>query len=68
MKKGFVKNGYGVEINFDVAVENMDDAVREAVAFVFAPCSDQFFFNQYAKLHFAKFGEIWELAKPNPVY
>ncbi len=60
-------NQYGVSIEFDVAVNMMDDNIREALH---AEGIDdaQEFFNCYAVAHLNKFGESWELDKPNPVY
>ena len=58
-----VKNEYGVIIDYDIAVSFMDDDLREL-----APCTDQEFFDEYAKRHEEKFSEIWELAKENPCY
>ena len=46
----------------------MDDELREDIHRELAPCADQEFFNEYAKRHAEKFGEIWELAKENPCY
>ncbi|MGN0489390.1 MAG: hypothetical protein ACI4HO_09035 [Ruminococcus sp.] len=63
-----VKNFYEVEIDFDVAVELMDDDIREALHNEMAPCEEQEFFNAYCKAHEDKFGEEWELAKENPCY
>lgn len=61
-----VFNGYGVEIDFEVAEMMMDEEVREAVHMDMAPCTEQEFFDEYAKRHEEKFGEEWELAKKNP--
>lgn len=66
MKK--VKNDYGVIVDYDTAVLLMDDELREDIHRELAPCTDQEFFNEYAKRHAEKFGEIWELAKENPCY
>jgi len=63
-----VTNEYGKEIDFDVAVQLMDDELREELHAALAPCTDQEFFDAYAKAFEEKFGEIWELAKANPVY
>ena len=62
-----VINLNGVEIDFDVAVELMNDEIREAVCKAFAPCNEQDFFTAYERAHAARFGE-WELSKVNPVY
>ena len=63
-----VKNMNGQEINFEVAVELMNDEVREEVHAEVAPCTEQEFFTAYEKAHFIKFGELFELSKENPVY
>mgnify|MGYP007099698657 CR=1 FL=1 len=66
MKK--VININGTEIDFDAAVELMDDDVREAVHAEFVPCTEQEFFTAYEKAHADKFGQEWELSKANPCY
>ena len=63
-----VLNEYGVEVDFDVAVSMMDDEIREEIHMDMAPCTDQEFFDEYAKRHAEKYGEEWELAKENPCY
>ena len=63
-----VNNMNGVQIDFEVAVELMDDELREEVHAKLAPCTEQEFFTEYEKLHLAKYGEIWELSKFNPCY
>lgn len=52
-----VVNEYGVEINYDAAVELMDDELREEIHSEMAPCSDQEFFDEYVRRHREKFGE-----------
>lgn len=66
MKK--VINEYGTKINYDAAVNLMDDGIREELNSKFAPCSEQKFFDEYCKVHAEKYGEEWELAKENPNY
>lgn len=63
-----VKNNYGVEIDWNTAVNLMDDDLREELSADLAPCTEQEFFEAYAKAHDNKFGEAWELAKDNPCY
>ena len=63
-----VKNEYGVEIHYNVAVALMDDEIREELHSQLVPCSDQEFFDAYAKAHEKKFNEKWELTKENPTY
>ena len=63
-----VKNSSGTMIDFEVAVNLMDDEVRESLNEKLAPCTDQEFFTAYEKAHEEKFGEEWELSKANPVY
>ena len=66
MKK--VINRNGTEIDYESAVELMDDDVRESVAEELAPCTEQEFFTAYEFAHKKKFGEEWELSKENPVW
>ena len=63
-----VKNNYGVEIDLNTALNLMDDDLREELSADLAPCTEQEFFEAYAKAHDNKFGEAWELAKDNPCY
>lgn len=60
-------NKHGIEIDFDVAVNLMNDELREELHRELAPCADQEFFDAYAKAHEIKFGESWECGKENPV-
>ena len=64
----FVINEYGQLIHYDVAVNMMDDDLRNELAIKLAPCTDQEFFEAYAKAHQEKFDEVWELNEANPVY
>lgn len=61
-----VINMSGTEINFDAAVNLMDDEIREAIYDELAPCTEQEFFAVYEKAHAEKYGEAWELSKANP--
>lgn len=63
-----VINSYGIEINYNAAVELMDDELREEVHADLAPCTDQEFFDEYARRHSERFGETWEMDKRNPCY
>ena len=63
-----VINRDGHEINFEAAVSLMDGEIREGLNRELAPCTEQEFFTAYEKAHEAKFGEAWELSKPNPCY
>ena len=63
-----VMNNYGTEIEWNTAVNLMDDDLREELSSDLAPCTEQEFFEAYAKAHEAKFGDEWELAKENPCY
>lgn len=63
-----VTNSFGCEIDYKVAECNMDDEIREELHNELAPCDDQLFFDEYAKKHFEKYNEVWELAKENPCY
>nr|DAP93161.1 MAG TPA: hypothetical protein [Caudoviricetes sp.] len=63
-----VINPYGILIDFDAAGALMDDDIREEVHAELAPCTPQAFFDRYCQLHAERYGEPWELAKPNPCY
>ena len=63
-----VTNKNGTPVDFEVAVELMDDEICEALNDELAPCTDQKFFTAYEKAHKEKFNEEWELSKENPVY
>lgn len=62
-----VTNMAGAEVNYNAAVELMDDQIREELAGDDWD-SEQDFFRAYEKAHLEKFGEEWELSKSNPVY
>ncbi|MEE1154294.1 MAG: hypothetical protein UH241_03970 [Acutalibacteraceae bacterium] len=66
MKKNIVMNEYGVKIDFNVALSLMDDELREKVHMELAPCTEQDFFDAYAKAYAEKYGEEWVLDNPNP--
>ena len=63
-----VINMNGTEINYEAAVELMDDEIRDSLHFELAPCTEQDFFTAYEKAHAEKYGEEWELSKENPCY
>ena len=63
-----VINKEGTEINYGVAVQFMDDEVREELHLELCPCSEQEFFTAYEAAHKDKFGGEWELSKENPMY
>lgn len=63
-----VINEHGVTIDYDVAVSMMNYFLREYLHDTISPCTDQEFFNAYARLHYKFFKEDWELAKENPCY
>lgn len=60
------KNGYAVD--FEEAVNYMDDELREKLHGEISPCSEQEFFSAYETEHEKKFGEELELSKRNPVW
>lgn len=63
-----VINLSGTEIYYDVAVQHMDDEIREELHRELAPCTEQEFFSAYEKAHADKFGEEWFLSVANPCY
>ena len=67
-RNGMVRNLNGTYVYFNVAVEMMDDSIREKLAMELMGCSQQEFFDAYEVLHERKYGEEWELSKVNPVY
>lgn len=62
-----VINASGKAIDFEAAVELMDDEIREALHAEGIE-TEQEFFTAYEAAHEEKFGEEWELSKPNPQY
>ena len=63
-----VTNANGKEIEFEAAVNLMDDEIRETLANDGNERTEQEFFSAYEKAHEAKHGEEWELSKSNPVW
>lgn len=64
----YVTNENGEELDFEATVTFMDDEIRETLHDELAPCTDQEFFDAYAKAHKEKFGEDWFLTERNPVW
>ena len=62
-----VMNLFGHEIDFEAAVQMMDDEIRETLANEGFE-SEQEFFTAYEKAHAEKYGTEWELSKANPVW
>ncbi len=62
-----VTNSNGKVLDFDAAVNLMDDELREKAANRQDWQSEQDFFTAYERAHAAKHGE-WELSKCNPVW
>lgn len=60
------RNGY--ELDYDAAVQLMDDDIREELCAQVAPCKEQEFFAAYEVAHAEKFGEEWELSRENPCW
>lgn len=54
--RGIVKDRLGRDVNYEAAENLMDDELRESIHGEFARTQQQFF-DEYAKRHFAKFGE-----------
>lgn len=68
-----VTNSYGTDVDFEIAVNMMDDEIREQLHEELVmqsdeECTEQKFFDEYCKAHEDKYGEEWELAKENPCY
>ena len=61
-----VINMNGTEINYEAAVELMDDEIMESICGTVE--SEQEFFTAYEKAHAEKYGDEWELSKGNPCF
>lgn len=66
MAKVINRNDY--QLDFDAAVNLMDDEIREGLHNEIAPCTEQEFFTAYEDAHEAKYGEEWEMSKSNPTW
>lgn len=60
-------NEAGTEIDYDAAVNLMDDDLRERIHSELAPSTESEFFQAYCAAHREKFGEEFEPNKKNPV-
>lgn len=49
------------QIDFEAAVNLMDDEIREALHMELAPCTEQEFFDAYCKAHEEKYGEEFSI-------
>jgi len=63
-----VLNQFGAEVNFEAAVEYMDNSLRENLHMDMVPCTEQEFFTAYCKAHRERFNEAFFLDESNPVY
>ena len=63
-----VINTNGKKIDFEAAVNLMDDEIRETLANDGKERTEQEFFSAYEKAHAEKYGEEWELSRANPVW
>lgn len=63
-----VRNQFGVEVNFEAAVEYMDNDLREKLHIDLVPCTEQEFFTAYCKAHKEHFKEAFVLDESNPIY
>ena len=61
-----VINKSGKELDFEAALEYMDDEIREELHSKLAPCEEQEFFTAYEESHEKKFDEPWFLSESNP--
>jgi len=72
----YITNQAGTEIDFDAAVELMDDDLRERLhngdgdptGSNDRPGDEQEFFKWYCRLHRERFGEEFEPNKANPTW
>ena len=69
MNIAYVTNSWGRDdIDFDEAVNLMDDDIREELHQELAPCSEQEFFDAYCERHREVFGEDFVCDTPCPCY
>ena len=68
MKKVLVTNRNGYTLDFNAAVNYMDDRICGVLHDLFDPCDKQTFFTAYEFAHEFRFGEEWELSKANPCW
>lgn len=61
--EGYVVNREGIRIPFETCVQQMDDMIREYVHRKLYPCTDQEFFDAYAKVYYSLLGERWIMEK-----
>jgi hypothetical protein len=50
---------YGTEVDYDVAVNLMDDDIREELHSKLTPCTEQEFMDAYVKAHYEKYDEYF---------
>lgn len=62
-----IRNMAGAKIDFDAAVNLMDDEIREMLSDL-GVTGKQAFLTRYEQEHVKKFGAEWELSKANPVW
>lgn len=63
-----VTNKYGKQVDFESAVNHMDDDLREDLHNSISGCTAQEFFDAYSSAHENKFGEEWIADCANPVW
>ena len=65
---GKVHNQYGVELDFEAAVQCMYPDIREKVHQIIAPGTEQQFFDRYCAEHVWYTGKIFFLDEENPAW
>ena len=63
-----VKNSSGTMVNYDAAVNLMDDELREQLVAEICPCTEQEFFSAYEKLYEETTGDTWAMSEKSPQY
>ena len=53
----YVQNKYGKMLYFDTILKKMDDAICDEINFALGYCEPQEFFDEYCRMHEAKYGE-----------
>ena len=65
---GLVQTSGGKWVDYTMAEAYMDDGLREEIHADLAPCTEQVFFDEYAKRHLNRFGRQFVGDQDNPVW
>lgn len=63
-----ITNKHGVELSFELVTQYMDNEIREYLHGELSPCSPQFFYIMYCKMHNTVKGEEFITERENIVW